>query len=116
MTPIDLDDVDRVCAMATEGPWVLDGSVFQGERFTMVRCEERGVMLHGYVGTAMPTMSLVRDDLAFVAMSREAVPTLSAELRAARARVADLEAEVERLRAKPCPHDLATAFLKGGDQ
>ena len=126
MTPIDLDEVDRVCAGATPGPWGTEackcGYFAPHHIYVVADGGGLGIAIasaweYGSYHTAKRHQECASSaDATFIARSRTLVPELSAELRIARARIAELEAEVERLRAKPCPHDLATAFLKGGDQ
>ena len=101
MTPIDLDEVDRVCAVATAGPWGTEACKcgYFAPHHIYVVAEGGGLGIaiasaweYGSYHTARRHQECASSaDATFIARSRTLVPELSAELRAARARIAELE-------------------------
>ena len=101
MTPIDLDEVDRVCAVATAGPWGTEACKcgYFAPHHIYVVAEGGGLGIaiasaweYGSYHTAKRHQECASSaDATFIARSRSFVPELSAELRAARARAAELE-------------------------
>jgi hypothetical protein len=87
---VDLEELERLATAATPGPWHRG----QGPHWAReVRGSTgRGVAWCGSQG--------YEADAAFIAAAGEAVPALCAELRGARERIAELEADVDALRSR----------------
>jgi hypothetical protein len=80
MTEFDLDELDRLHAAATPGPWLVSGIELSAP------------------GSPEPTREQLEANSVFIAALVSAYPSLSAELRQSRARVEELEALLDASR------------------
>jgi hypothetical protein len=96
LTPEVLARWEELAANATEGPW--DGRVYDGvamPKYRLVRVVE-GPNEYGFDRVTSLADYLTREDAEFVAESRTMAPALLSGVRSRDARIAELEAEVDR--------------------
>lgn len=88
---IDLDELERLEREATPGPWEWNGIAIEAGRTDVLAPGESNSFGYG-------TIHIAEEDQDLIAALRNAAPTLIAELRVARKRIAEIEEENEQLR------------------